>query len=165
QPGHPEGNLEQPGLRGERLDGRGRDHGSPSQALAAARGPVPPGEFPDGRGAEDPGQLPGPGPVALRKPTAGRPWAFAYRMPPSPAPPDSLLPGWGIHDLARGARNLQGLAKHLGATLDGLLAPLGRALPRSPDPDLALNALERFFAHPAAAALLPDLLAADARKL
>src|SRR5262249_25967210 len=46
-----------------------------------------------------------------------------------------------------------------------LLGPLGRALPRNPDPDLALNALERFLAQPAARARLPELLDGRGRTL
>src|SRR5436190_13875880 len=86
-------------------------------------------------------------------------------MFPPPAPADALLPAWGVRDAARGARILQGLAKHLGPAFDDLLPHLGRLLPQSPDPDLALNALERFFVHPSARDLLPALLADDARKL
>src|SRR5262249_42261743 len=43
--------------------------------------------------------------------------------------------------------------------------PLGRLLPRSPDPDMALNNLERFLARPAAARQLPWLLENHARSL
>src|SRR5688572_26252712 len=80
-------------------------------------------------------------------------------------PADALLPTWGVRDPARGARNLQGLAKHLGPALDELLSHLGPALAQSPDPDLALNALERFFANPVARDLVPSLRANDGREL
>ncbi len=53
-------------------------------------------------------------------------------------------------------------------SLDGLrdlCTPLGRLLPRCPDPDMALNNLERFLANPAAAAQTPLLLENRARVL
>ena len=43
--------------------------------------------------------------------------------------------------------------------------PLGRLLPRWPDPDMALNNLERFLANPAGAKQLPALLEGRARTL
>jgi [glutamine synthetase] adenylyltransferase / [glutamine synthetase]-adenylyl-L-tyrosine phosphorylase len=86
-------------------------------------------------------------------------------MHPSAAAADLRLSSWGLRDLGRGARNLEGLAKHLGPALPGLIPDLARHLPESPDPDLALNALERFFAHPAARDLLPALVADQSRKL
>ena len=55
----------QPGLRGQRLDRGGRDHGRAAQALAAARRAVPPGELSDRRRAEDPAELSGAGAVAV----------------------------------------------------------------------------------------------------
>jgi glutamate-ammonia-ligase adenylyltransferase len=76
--------------------------------------------------------------------------------------PDDALPppaGWPVKDPARAARNLAALAGTLGPDrLRDLLGPLGRALPRSPDPDMALNNLERFLAAagPAAADALLD---------
>jgi glutamate-ammonia-ligase adenylyltransferase len=73
-----------------------------------------------------------------------------------------MLTDWGVTDLARGARNLQALAAHLGAAVADLLPHLAVCLPESPDPDLALNAVERFFANPAARPLVPTLLADDA---
>ena len=86
-------------------------------------------------------------------------------MHPSAAESDSLLTAWGLRDLARGARNLQGLAKHLGPALgrgsptsSRCPAPVARPRPRPQRPGTVL-------AHPAARELLPDLLAADARKL
>ncbi len=71
----------------------------------------------------------------------------------------SLLRTWRLRDPERGWRNLTGLAEVL--SLDGLrdlCTPLGRLLPRCPDPDMALNNLERFLANPAAVAQLPALL-------
>src|SRR5262249_28448772 len=46
-----------------------------------------------------------------------------------------------------------------------LCKPLGRFLPRCPDPDMALNSLERFLTNPAGAEKLPALLEARARTL
>ncbi len=71
----------------------------------------------------------------------------------------SLLRTWRLRDPERGWRNLTALAEVL--SLDGLrdlCTPLGRLLPRCPDPDMALNNLERFLAQPAAAVQLPTLL-------
>lgn len=78
----------------------------------------------------------------------------------------TLLSSWGQVNLERGQRNLGALAQHLGLPgLGQLSTPLGRLLPRCPDPDMALNNLERFFAHPSAPALLPHLLENRARTL
>ncbi|MFO0877940.1 MAG: bifunctional [glutamate--ammonia ligase]-adenylyl-L-tyrosine phosphorylase/[glutamate--ammonia-ligase] adenylyltransferase [Gemmataceae bacterium] len=77
-----------------------------------------------------------------------------------------LLLSWGLSDLDRGQRNFRSLAGHLG--LDGLALAslaLARLLPRCADPDMALNNLERFFAHPASRALLPPILENRARTL
>ncbi len=77
-----------------------------------------------------------------------------------------LLAGWAVRDADRGRRNLAALASHLGA--DGyaeLLPALGRLLPRTPDPDMALNNLERLLAQPAAREQLPALLEHRARGL
>jgi glutamate-ammonia-ligase adenylyltransferase len=73
-------------------------------------------------------------------------------MPPA----DSIL--GSLRDPARGRRNLDALTTHLGSNAAALLAPLGRLLPRSADPDMALNNLERLFAQPAAREQLPGLL-------
>src|ERR1700722_16814209 len=57
----------------------------------------------------------------------------------------TLLHDWDIRDVERGQRNLAAMANVLG--LDGLSElchPLGRLLPRCPDPDMALNNLDRF---------------------
>jgi glutamate-ammonia-ligase adenylyltransferase len=78
----------------------------------------------------------------------------------------SLLRTWHLRDPERGWRNLTGLADSL--SLDGLrelCTPLGRLLPRCPDPDMALNNLERFLSNPAAVAQLPILLENRARLL
>ncbi len=78
----------------------------------------------------------------------------------------SLLKTWHLRDAERGWRNLAGLAEAL--SLDGLrelCTPLGRLLPRCPDPDMALNNLERFFANPAAVDQLAILLENRARLL
>ncbi|HEY7423023.1 MAG TPA: bifunctional [glutamate--ammonia ligase]-adenylyl-L-tyrosine phosphorylase/[glutamate--ammonia-ligase] adenylyltransferase [Gemmataceae bacterium] len=78
----------------------------------------------------------------------------------------SLLHTWNLRDAERGWRNLTGLAESL--SLDGLreiCSPLGRLLPRCPDPDMALNNLERFLANPAAVAQMPALLENRARVL
>ncbi len=76
------------------------------------------------------------------------------------------LGGWGVRDHDRGGRNLAALKRHLGRdALAALAGPLGRLLPRCPDPDMALNNLERFFAHPAAPALLSVVIENRARVL
>ncbi len=76
------------------------------------------------------------------------------------------LHAWGIHDAERGQRNLARLAESLGIDLLlHLASPLARFLPRCPDPDMALNNLDRFFAHPAAPAVVPALLDNRARTL
>ena len=69
------------------------------------------------------------------------------------------LLGWRLRDIERGWVNLTGLARAIGIDrLAELSQPLGRLLPRSPDPDMALNNLERFLANPAGAKQLPSLL-------
>ncbi len=71
-----------------------------------------------------------------------------------------------VRDPARGRRNLDALARHLGPDRFAALAPaLSRLLPATAAPDLALNSLDRLLAQPTAAAHLPTLLAADARGL
>ncbi len=77
-----------------------------------------------------------------------------------------LLHAWGVRDAERGWRNLTNLAQAVGAdALRDLCGPLGRLLPRCPDPDMALNNLERFLANPAGAGQLPALLEGRARTL
>src|SRR5262245_42365446 len=83
----------------------------------------------------------------------------------SPEQARQLLSDWGIRDLERGKGNLDKLADILG--LDGLSElchPLGRLLPRSSDPDKALNNLERFFTN-AGPSVLPSLMESRARTL
>jgi glutamate-ammonia-ligase adenylyltransferase len=78
----------------------------------------------------------------------------------------TLLHGWGLRDPERGWRNLSHLAGAVGVdALRELCHPLGRLLPRCPDPDMALNNLERFLANPAGAQLLPALQEHRARSL
>src|SRR5262249_26318379 len=78
----------------------------------------------------------------------------------------ALLHTWSLRDPERGWRNLTLLAEKvpLGA-LREVCAPLSRFLPRCPDPDMALNNLERFLANPAAVGQLPALLENRARAL
>src|SRR5579871_2609761 len=78
----------------------------------------------------------------------------------------ALLHAWQLRDPERGWRNLTALAEAL--SLEGLrelCTPLGRLLPRCPDPDMALNNLERFLANTDAVAQLPVLLENRARAL
>lgn len=77
-----------------------------------------------------------------------------------------LLHIWQLADLERGFTNLV----HLGRTLRHpalceLCPVLARLLPRCPDPDMALNNLERFLANPLAAQQLPGLLDVRSRTL
>jgi glutamate-ammonia-ligase adenylyltransferase len=77
-----------------------------------------------------------------------------------------VLLAWGVRDAERGWRNLSHLSASLGADkLLELCPALARLLPRSPDPDMALNNLERFLAHPGAADLVPLLLENRGRTL
>ncbi|MHB1422205.1 MAG: bifunctional [glutamate--ammonia ligase]-adenylyl-L-tyrosine phosphorylase/[glutamate--ammonia-ligase] adenylyltransferase [Gemmataceae bacterium] len=77
-----------------------------------------------------------------------------------------LMQTWRLRDLERGWRNLSGLAEVLPLdSLRDLCTPLGRLLPRCPDPDMALNNLERFLANSAAVAQMPVLLENRARVL
>ncbi|HEY8504021.1 MAG TPA: bifunctional [glutamate--ammonia ligase]-adenylyl-L-tyrosine phosphorylase/[glutamate--ammonia-ligase] adenylyltransferase, partial [Gemmataceae bacterium] len=94
-------------------------------------------------------------------------------FPDSPAsPPDtfdaarSLLQGWRLTDFERGYRNLCGLREHAGARrVAELLPALSRLLPRTADPDMALNNLERLFARPGVAEQVPAFLEHRARGL
>src|SRR5262249_7065992 len=94
-------------------------------------------------------------------------WPLSIVKPPvnSPINPAPPLESWGLADRGRGLRNYQAVAGHLGPAAGNLLPHLARALPESPHPDLALNALERFFATKASRELLPRLLADDGRQL
>lgn len=77
-----------------------------------------------------------------------------------------LIFDWGVRDFERGRSNLLHLAEALGVgTLGELSHPLGRLLPRCPDPDMALNNLERYLANPDGAARLPMLMEGRARTL
>lgn len=77
-----------------------------------------------------------------------------------------LLQGWNLRDVERGWHNLNHLARSLGLeSLRELCHILNRLLPRCPDPDMALNNLERFLGNPAALPLLPTLLEGRARTL
>jgi glutamate-ammonia-ligase adenylyltransferase len=80
-----------------------------------------------------------------------------------PPPEDTVLAA--VRDADRGRRNLTALAAHLGARTADLLAALARLLPRTADPDMALNNLERLFARSEARAQLPALLDGDGRDL
>ncbi len=78
----------------------------------------------------------------------------------------ALLHAWALRDPERGWRNLAHLSDKIGeAPLRDLCTPLARVLPRCPDPDMALNNLERFLATPAGAAQLPALVENRARAL
>jgi glutamate-ammonia-ligase adenylyltransferase len=73
---------------------------------------------------------------------------------------------WGLRDLEQGWHNLTHLGEELGLeSLRKLARPLGRLLPRCPDPDMALNNFERFLANPAGNQQVPTLLDARARIL
>ena len=64
-----------------------------------------------------------------------------------------------VRDPDRGRRNLSALGSHLGPDRAAELVPvLGRLLPRTADPDMALNNLERLLAQPAARDQLPPLI-------
>jgi [glutamine synthetase] adenylyltransferase / [glutamine synthetase]-adenylyl-L-tyrosine phosphorylase len=77
-----------------------------------------------------------------------------------------VLQSWNLRDAERGWRNLTHLAASLPLeALRDLCTPLTRFLPRCPDPDMALNNLERFLANPTAATPLPALLENRARTL
>jgi glutamate-ammonia-ligase adenylyltransferase len=84
----------------------------------------------------------------------------------SPDPARSLLHLWNLRDHERGWGNLTHLAEVIGLdALRELCHPLGKFLPRCPDPDMALNNLERFLANPAGAAQLAPLLEGRFRSL
>src|SRR5437763_4127501 len=78
----------------------------------------------------------------------------------------SLLHTWNLRDPERGWLNLTHLAETVSLeALRELCHPLGRLLPRCPDPDMALNNLERFLANPPGVEQLPNLLDGRARTL
>src|SRR5262245_66630092 len=79
----------------------------------------------------------------------------------SPHAARPLLSAWGLRDLDRAGRNLAAVARHLGPHPDlalPLAGPLARLLPRTPDPDMALNNLQPFLANPPPPPLVPGLL-------
>ncbi len=77
-----------------------------------------------------------------------------------------LLRMWHLRDLDRGFSNLRYLALNLTQPQwRELCAVLCILLPRCPDPDTALNSLERFLANPQARLKLPALLDNHARPL
>jgi glutamate-ammonia-ligase adenylyltransferase len=77
-----------------------------------------------------------------------------------------LLQGWRLRDLERGYGNFKALAESLGVDrLLELSTPLTRLMPRCPDPDMALNNLERFLGQPAGLRQFPGLLENRARGL
>jgi glutamate-ammonia-ligase adenylyltransferase len=77
-----------------------------------------------------------------------------------------LLHTWNLRDFERGWRNLTHVARNVPVdALRELCTPLGRLLPRCPDPDMSLNNLERFLANPAGVQLLPQLLENRGRTL
>jgi [glutamine synthetase] adenylyltransferase / [glutamine synthetase]-adenylyl-L-tyrosine phosphorylase len=80
------------------------------------------------------------------------------------SPEESILKAVRGADRAR--RNLAALRAHLGAeSFESLAAALIRLLPRTADPDMALNNLERLFAQPGGRAHLSALLEARGRGL
>ena len=78
------------------------------------------------------------------------------------SPEDPILKA--LRDADRGRRNLAALHAHLGDVCE-LIPALARLLPRTADPDMALNNLERLFAQPAARPQLAALLEARGRGL
>lgn len=81
---------------------------------------------------------------------------------PGPQTPSLTLPA--LKDPARGQRNLDALAGHLGEAFADLSPHLLRLLPRTADPDMALNNLERLLAGPVKDQL-PSLLEGRAKGL
>jgi glutamate-ammonia-ligase adenylyltransferase len=78
----------------------------------------------------------------------------------------SVFQTWNLRDPERGHRDLTRLAGTVGLdALRELCQPLGRFLPRCPDPDMALSNLERFLSNPAAAQQLAHLVEGRARTL
>ncbi|MFO0864917.1 MAG: bifunctional [glutamate--ammonia ligase]-adenylyl-L-tyrosine phosphorylase/[glutamate--ammonia-ligase] adenylyltransferase [Gemmataceae bacterium] len=88
------------------------------------------------------------------------------RFAESPEVAREVLSSWHVRDLERGHINLKRMADTLGVdAFAELCHPLERLLPRSADPDMALNNLERFFSNPAGAERLSLLLEGRARTL
>jgi glutamate-ammonia-ligase adenylyltransferase len=81
-----------------------------------------------------------------------------------PAPDDAVLKP--LRDPDRGRRNVTALVGHLGPSLWAEVGPVvARLLPRTADPDMALNNLERLLAQSAARQHLPLLLESRQRGL
>jgi glutamate-ammonia-ligase adenylyltransferase len=70
-----------------------------------------------------------------------------------------------LREPVRGRRNVTALAAHVGPLFPDLSTVLARLLPRTADPDMALNNLERLLTQPAARQQLPLLLESRARGL
>ena len=84
----------------------------------------------------------------------------------SPEQARLVLRQWCLRDFEGGQHNLRHLADAVGLdVLAELCHPLGRILPRCPDPDMALNNFERFLGNPAGAEQFPLLLEGRARVL
>jgi glutamate-ammonia-ligase adenylyltransferase len=84
----------------------------------------------------------------------------------APAETRALAHTWGLRDFERGWQNLNHLAEAIGLdALRDLCPPLARYLPRCPDPDMALNNLERFLDTSGGQQQLPALLEGRARTL
>ncbi len=84
----------------------------------------------------------------------------------SPQEARLVLHQWNLRDFEGGQHNLRHLADAVGiGGLADLCHPLGRILPRCPDPDMALNNFERFLGNPAGAEQLPALLEGRGRVL
>lgn len=70
-----------------------------------------------------------------------------------------ILHECGLRDVEQGWRNLRHISQAIGLdVLFEVYHPLVRALPRTPDPDMALNSLERLLAHAGFIEQLPVLL-------
>jgi len=84
----------------------------------------------------------------------------------SPATAAPFLDCWGIDDFDRGYRNVRAISGSLPRDqFSQIVTALGEFLHRQPDPDMALNNLERYLANPAAREQLPQLLEQQARGL
>jgi glutamate-ammonia-ligase adenylyltransferase len=79
--------------------------------------------------------------------------------------PQTVAAALPLRDPDRGQRNLTALASYFGDDFRVLVPLLNRYMPRSPDPDLALNNLERLTAQPPVRAALTTLLEARPRTL
>ena len=87
-------------------------------------------------------------------------------IPASPAPARHVPRLWNLRDPETGQRNLNHLTETLGSEpVRELRKLLNRFLPRCPDPDMALNSLERFLTNPGGAEKLSALIDGRARTL